>query len=798
MNEKLYTSPKDMERVAEVLGAPGERGRYLLAAVFGNVHGVYKPGSVKLRPEILKEGQEYVGEKLGVDKPVRPGLPRRLRLELDEIHETLGYGVVKMNVDTDTQYAYTRPVVDHMLKNYDGVLKIDGEVGNKKVYDPRAWGRAAEAGMAERVVAGLPGPQQRGHQGLDRRTEQVSRTRGLSPQQSVTDARIVCRNRSHILGGYSACRRPFALSRPSRAVAALTAAPLRRTAGPSAAEHAAAARSRGVHARRTARSAPPSGITGPTSTPRQTGCCRPSGRRHLRSPRRCPRRTIVVKVPAARSPATWSSASRQAQPPRPRSRRPEVHRRPDAGPAKHTRLALAVSKSAVTYPGKVSVTATLTAAGHAVSGFAVRLEHQSQGSSAWHRVTGARHRRTPATAARRAGRSRRRREAPSVPSSAAPRRTGRPRRCSRVGRGPADADAVRPVPPRGAAGGQGHGPAGPSISGVVKLERRIDHHVAGRLDDARPPRQVQRRHPDVQPGHRELPRRPRRRHPAPGRRQPCVTTHVVAPTLRLGSSGAVVGALQRRLHKLHYDVGSRDGQLRLGHRARGDRVREGQGLSKDGVGRTRGVGRSSTNPKQIHLKHPIKSGARGRGEPQASRSCSSARNGKVWRILDTSTAGGYCYTGLQRARPSRPSRRRATSRSQYKVDRLAQVRARGRCTARRTSTTTGYAIHGEGNGNAGGNVPPYPNSHGCVRITNNAVLRYYNAARGRHVGLDLRDDPTSTTCSASRRRRCCPTSPRRARRSPRGEDPAGGRRAVPVVPGGVGGARRPGVRGRRR
>jgi fructose-bisphosphate aldolase class II len=151
-DEKLYTSPKDMLRVAEVLGAPGERGRYLLAATFGNVHGSYKPGSVKLRPEILKEGQEYVGEKLGVDKPFDLVFHGGSGSELDEIHETLGYGVVKMNVDTDTQYAFTRPVVDHVMKNYDGVLKVDGEVGNKKVYDPRSWGRAAEAGMAARVV----------------------------------------------------------------------------------------------------------------------------------------------------------------------------------------------------------------------------------------------------------------------------------------------------------------------------------------------------------------------------------------------------------------------------------------------------------------------------------------------------------------------------------------------------------------------------------------------------------------------------------------------------------------------
>jgi fructose-bisphosphate aldolase class II len=151
-NEKLYTSPKDMMRVAEVLGAPGERGRYLLAATFGNVHGSYKPGSVKLRPEILKEGQEYVGAALGVTNPFDLVFHGGSGSELEQIRETLGYGVIKMNVDTDTQYAFTRPIVDHVMKNYDGVLKVDGEVGNKKVYDPRSWGRVAEAGMAARVV----------------------------------------------------------------------------------------------------------------------------------------------------------------------------------------------------------------------------------------------------------------------------------------------------------------------------------------------------------------------------------------------------------------------------------------------------------------------------------------------------------------------------------------------------------------------------------------------------------------------------------------------------------------------
>ena len=151
INDKLYTTPGDALRTVEVLGA-GEKGRYILAATFGNVHGVYKPGNVKLRPSILKEIQDEVGAKLGREKPFDLVFHGGSGSELEEIRETLDYGVVKMNVDTDTQYAFTRPVADHMLRNYDGVLKVDGEVGNKKQYDPRAWGKAAEAGMAARVV----------------------------------------------------------------------------------------------------------------------------------------------------------------------------------------------------------------------------------------------------------------------------------------------------------------------------------------------------------------------------------------------------------------------------------------------------------------------------------------------------------------------------------------------------------------------------------------------------------------------------------------------------------------------
>jgi fructose-bisphosphate aldolase class II len=154
INEKLYTTAEDFLRTVEVLGT-GEKGRYLLAATFGNVHGVYKPGNVKLRPSILKEGQQAVGQQLGQAEDAKPlylvfhGGSGSL---LEEIHEALNYGVVKMNVDTDTQYAFTRPIADHMFKNYDGVLKIDGEVGNKKTYDPRTYGKSAEAGMAARVV----------------------------------------------------------------------------------------------------------------------------------------------------------------------------------------------------------------------------------------------------------------------------------------------------------------------------------------------------------------------------------------------------------------------------------------------------------------------------------------------------------------------------------------------------------------------------------------------------------------------------------------------------------------------
>jgi fructose-bisphosphate aldolase class II len=154
INDKLYTTPEDFEKTIDALGA-GEHGKYLLAATFGNVHGVYKPGNVKLRPDVLADGQKVAAAKLGLAGDAKPfdfvfhGGSGSLK---SEIEDSLRYGVVKMNVDTDTQYAFTRPVAGHMFTNFDGVLKVDGEVGNKKAYDPRSYLKKAEAGMSERVV----------------------------------------------------------------------------------------------------------------------------------------------------------------------------------------------------------------------------------------------------------------------------------------------------------------------------------------------------------------------------------------------------------------------------------------------------------------------------------------------------------------------------------------------------------------------------------------------------------------------------------------------------------------------
>lgn len=151
-SDKLYTTPEEMVEVARTLRPIGP---FMYAATFGNVHGVYKPGNVKLRPDILKKGQDAVIAELGEDHGHWLVFHGGSGSELSEIHETLGYGVIKMNIDTDTQYAYTRPIVDHMFKNYDEVLKVEGEVGNKKKYDPRVYSQAAENAMTARIVQAI-------------------------------------------------------------------------------------------------------------------------------------------------------------------------------------------------------------------------------------------------------------------------------------------------------------------------------------------------------------------------------------------------------------------------------------------------------------------------------------------------------------------------------------------------------------------------------------------------------------------------------------------------------------------
>ncbi|MEV1019879.1 class II fructose-bisphosphate aldolase [Streptomyces sp. NPDC050264] len=154
INDNLYTTVDDAVRTVEALGL-GEKGRYLLAASFGNVHGVYKPGNVVLRPDLLADLNEGIAAKYGKpagSKPFDFVFHGGSGSSLEEIRTALENGVVKMNLDTDTQYAFTRPIAGHMFSNYDGVLKVDGEVGNKKTYDPRVWGKKAESGMTARIV----------------------------------------------------------------------------------------------------------------------------------------------------------------------------------------------------------------------------------------------------------------------------------------------------------------------------------------------------------------------------------------------------------------------------------------------------------------------------------------------------------------------------------------------------------------------------------------------------------------------------------------------------------------------
>jgi len=164
-NDALYTTLGDVERVVAALGL-GDQGRYIAALTFGNVHGVYKPGNVKLRPELLGEIQAGIAKQYSTGaNPLDLVFHGGSGSTDDEITEAVKNGVVKMNIDTDTQYAFSRSVADTVLKNYDGFLKVDGEVGNKKIYDPRAWGKLAETAMAARVVEATKQLGSAGHSG---------------------------------------------------------------------------------------------------------------------------------------------------------------------------------------------------------------------------------------------------------------------------------------------------------------------------------------------------------------------------------------------------------------------------------------------------------------------------------------------------------------------------------------------------------------------------------------------------------------------------------------------------------
>ncbi len=147
--DELYTTPADLLAVAEALGT-GERGRYLLAAGFGNVHGHYAPGHVQLRPEILRDGQQALAA-VHPDTRFQYVFHGSSGSTQEELAEAISFGVVKVNLDTDAQYAFTRAVAGHVFDHWHGVLSVDGELPDKHSFDPRAWGRLAEAGMAARV-----------------------------------------------------------------------------------------------------------------------------------------------------------------------------------------------------------------------------------------------------------------------------------------------------------------------------------------------------------------------------------------------------------------------------------------------------------------------------------------------------------------------------------------------------------------------------------------------------------------------------------------------------------------------
>ncbi|CAM2811878.1 class II fructose-bisphosphate aldolase [Chryseobacterium flavum] len=155
-NSKLYTQPEDVAYTYEKLKAISDN--FTIAAAFGNVHGVYKPGNVVLTPKILDNSQKYVQEKFGTAaKPINFVFHGGSGSTLEEIREAIDYGVIKMNIDTDLQFAYTEGIRDYMINNIEYLRAQIGnpegeEKPNKKFYDPRVWVRKGEETFSARLV----------------------------------------------------------------------------------------------------------------------------------------------------------------------------------------------------------------------------------------------------------------------------------------------------------------------------------------------------------------------------------------------------------------------------------------------------------------------------------------------------------------------------------------------------------------------------------------------------------------------------------------------------------------------
>jgi peptidoglycan hydrolase-like protein with peptidoglycan-binding domain len=394
---------------------------------------------------------------------------------------------------------------------------------------------------------------------------------------------------------------------------------------------------------------------------------------------------------------------------------------PTPVPPKHTKLALVVSKSSVTYPGKDGVTATLTSSSHAVKEAAVVLEHQTRGSSTWHHVSGAATEHTSHSGSvhwtvvphvRGTYRAVFAGTKAYAASASNGRSVGvRPQLSLSL---PASSTALLKIAAKGK--------LTPHLSGVVKLEQRIDHHwhvvARPRVHHGSFKASVATSSPGTEKF--RVVRATDTRHLS-GVSQ-AASTHVVAPTLRLGSSGAVVAALEKRLHKLHYDTGHLGSSYGWDAEHAVTAFEKVQGLSKDGVAGS-GVFKALADPKRVHLKHKVSSGIAVEVNLEKQVLLIS-KNGKLWRILDTSTAGGYLFTGSD-GQTERAVTPRGHFHVVYKVNALVHARL-GTLYRPSFFNYDGYAIHGEGNGDTGSNVPPYPNSHGCVRITDDAADRYYN------------------------------------------------------------------------